>query len=121
MGSDVTKIPTFQQVSADFRQTIELDGVLTTIRIVYNTRSAFFHLSVATEGGRIDGVKFVPGYPVLRYKKSFLPDLPGDFIVFKTDDSLEDEIVYDALGNGWDLFYLTAAEYDTWEDARGLE
>lgn len=115
------KIPTLQQISADTRQQIDLDGVRTALRIVYNTRSGFFYLSAQTEGGRIEGVKLVPGYPVLRYKKSALPDLPGDFIVFKSDDSLGDRIDYNDLGNGWDLFYLTAEEYDTWEDARGLE
>ncbi len=115
------KIPTFQRVSADTRQTIDLDGVRTSLRLVYNTRSGFFHLSVETEGGRVDGVKLVPGYPVLRYKKETLPDLPGDFMVIRSDDSLGGRVEYDDLGNGWDLFYLTSEEYDTWEDVRGLE
>ena len=115
------KIPTFQRISADASQSIDLDGVRTVLRIVYNTRSRFFYLSARTERGRIDGIKLVPGYPVLRYKRAALPDLPGDFIVVRTDDSLGETIRYNDLGNGWDLFYITAEEYDAWEDARGLE
>jgi hypothetical protein len=117
----MTKIPTFQAISADAIETIELDSVIVRVRVLYNTRSGFYHLWLETEANRLTGVKIVPGYALLRYKKAALVDLPGDFVVFKTDESKGDEIEYGDLGAGWDLFYITASEYDTWEDARGLE
>lgn len=116
----MTRIPVFQSASADFSQTIDLDGASTTIRLIWNTRINYWFVTVVTEGGRLDGLKLVPQYPLMRYKRR-IPDLPGDFVAFKIDASLGEEVSYDELGAGWNLYYLTADEYDQWEDARGLE
>ena len=116
----MTRIPTFQAQGVDTQQTIELDGFLVTVRITWNERTEYFALSAETENGAAIGIKLVPGYPLLRSKRSLLPDLPGDFAVLKMDDSLGDDIGYNDLGNGWDLIYLTAEERQTWEAARGL-
>ncbi|MHA2367085.1 MAG: phage baseplate plug family protein [Candidatus Hodarchaeales archaeon] len=115
------EIKTFQSISADTLQSIDLgNGESVRMRIVNNSRTDFFTLSIADQNDHaIDGIKIVPNWLLLDQFKAF-SDLTGDFIVLKVDEEAGDEITYDNFGIGYTLNYLTAEEVQYWRDANGL-
>jgi len=114
-------IPVFQSISADFTQRIELNGQLVTLRLTYNIRNEFFSLRFTDpDGVQLSGMKLVPNFLLLRPHLPFI-NFSGDLMVVKDDASLGDEITYDNLGAGWNLYYLTEAEAEAWGTANGME
>lgn len=114
------QIPTFQNLSANFRQEIELETKLIQLQITYNVRVDFFFLNFTGQDGSIlYGIKMVPNWPLLFWHKGFI-QFDGDLMIQKTDLEAGDEITYDNFGNGWNLFYLTPAEVTQWRIDNGL-
>jgi len=115
-------IETFQDQSADFVQTIELDGIVISMRLVFNTRSESWYINEYQEldtDKKLYGIKLVKSYPLIFAMKTRI-DLPGDFMVIKEDESIEDEITYDNLNKGWNLYYMTALEIAAWRLENGI-
>jgi hypothetical protein len=116
----VIEIPLFQNISADFLQTIKLGNQLVNLRFVWNVRNSFFHLDVIPSlGGSLTGIKVVPRYPLLSQFSGQI-EFRGDFLVLKTDNSLGSLITYENFGQGWDLFYVDRSELITWRVENGL-
>lgn len=114
------QIPTFQNISADFRQEIELESKLVQLQITYNIRNDFFHLDFTDQQGvTLYGIKMVPNWPLLYWHKGPI-QFDGDLIIQKTDQEAGNEVTYDNFGNGWDLFYLTPAEVTQWRSDNGF-
>jgi hypothetical protein len=115
------EIKTFQDISADTLQSVDLEnGESVRMRIVYNSRSDYFILSIGDQNNNpIHGIKIVPNWLLLDQFKGNI-DLSGDFIVFKVDDEAGDEITYDNFGIGYTLNYLSADEVDEWKEINGL-
>lgn len=115
------QIQVFQNISANFNQEIDLDGQIVQINIAYNSRNNFFHINefIDQDENIITGVKIVPEWLLFDNYKG-LVDFEGDLIVLKQDEDAGNDITYDNFGNGWDLFYLTPDEVETWKQANGL-
>lgn len=114
------KIPTYQDISADFDQEIELNGQLVQLRIKYNTRVDFFFLDFTDQDGNVVyGLKIVPDFILLDQHRGFV-EFEGDLIVLKTDENTGNDITYDNFGNGWDLYYMTPDEVTQWRTDSGL-
>lgn len=116
------QIETFQDQSADFVQTIELDGIFVSIRLVFNVRTETWFINEYTEidtGKSLFGVKVINGSPLFLSMKTRI-DIPGDFMVIKEDEALNGSIDYDNLNNGYNLYYLTAEEVQEWRTENGV-
>jgi hypothetical protein len=115
-------IETFQEQSADFVQVVELDEIIVSLRLTFNVRNETWfineYLETETEKA-LYGIKVTKEFPLIWPLKTQI-DLPGDFMVIKRDEDVEDEITYDNFNNGWDLFYLTQEEVNTWFSENGL-
>lgn len=117
----MNKIPTFQNVSADFTQRIELGNQLVQIRIVYNIRSEHFYLHFEDQDlNKVTGIKIVPDWLLLRSHKAFL-NFKGNLIVIKDDAPLAEMITYNSFGNGYNLYYITETEESEWETENGFQ
>jgi len=115
-------IETFQVQSADFVQTVELDGIFASIRLIFNIRSETWFINEYKEldtDKTLLGVKIINDFPLFLAMKTRI-DLPGDFMIIKEDESLTDSIGYDNLNNGYNLYYLTADEVLEWKVENGL-
>jgi hypothetical protein len=115
------EIKTFQSISADTLQSVDLgNGESVRMRLVNNSRSDYFTLSIADQNNNaLDGIKIVPNWLLLDQFNGNI-DLSGDFIVLKVDDEAGDEITYDNFGIGFTLNYLSAEEADLWRQVNGL-
>ena len=112
-------LPTFQTISADFTYKIALGAELYTVRLMWNSRSQHWHLTIAdTLGGRIDGVKVVEKWPLLTPHRAQIK-LAGDIVAVPLSDSA-DPLGYDNLGTEWALGYLPPDELATWKAANGM-
>lgn len=115
------EIPTFQDQSADFVQTIELNEQLVEIRVIFNVRNEFFHMDFFDQNGdAVYGIKMVPNWPLLKYHKGFI-DFDGDIMVLAKETVETDEITYDNFGPVWGFYYLTEDEVEAWEVENGLQ
>ena len=115
-------IETFQEQSADFVQTVELDGIFVSIRIVFNVRTESWYINEYREidtDKKIFGVKIINDFPLFLSMKNII-DLPGDFLVIKEDESLNLSIDYDNFNNGYNLYYLTFDEVRAWRTKNGV-
>ena len=114
------QIPTFQTLSADFQQTIDLELQLVTLRCIYNIRNDYFHLNFQDpDGVQLNGIKIVLNWPLLWQKKALI-NFSGDLMVIKDDASLTNEISYNTFGDGHNLYYLTPAELEYWLAENGV-
>lgn len=114
------QIPTFQNISSDNIQTIDLNGQIVTLRVVYNIRNSFFHLRFTDpEGGTLLGIKIVPNWLLLDQRKALI-NFEGDLIIQKVDLEAEDVITYENFGSGWVLRYLDPQEVSDWKRENGF-
>jgi hypothetical protein len=114
------EIPVFQETSADFEQNVNLNQQLVNIRITYNIRNSYFHITVTdVNGGVIRNVKIVPRWPLLKQNRGQIV-FDGDLLVLKADNSAVDDITYENFGTGWKLYFLTPSEVQKWEEENGL-
>ena len=114
------EIPVFQNTSANFNQEIELADQLVQLKIIYNIRNEFFVLHFTDQNGDIlPGIKIVPDY-LLLWNHMGAIEFEGDLMVNQADDEAGDDITYTNFGNGWNLYYLTAAEVLAWRTAHGF-
>lgn len=121
-GANMRRIETFQTQSADFVQVVELDGLIVSLRITFNTRSETWFINEYIEldtGKSLYGIKITKDFPLLWPLKSRI-DLSGDFITVRRDDKVDDNITYDNLNNGWDLYYITNDEFVEWKNEHGV-
>ncbi len=115
-------IPVFQSISSKFKQNLVLADLLIELEIHWNSRSNAFYMDIIdTENDDIlTGVKLVPNWLLIRQFRAYLPNLNGDFIVTKVDDTAGNRVTYDNLGTGYILYFLTLDEAEEWEDEYGL-
>jgi hypothetical protein len=114
-------IPVFLTTSSDNTQSVELDGIIYTVRIQWNVRNDTGFLDLTEndqDGGMVKGVKIVPNWPLLRQIKGQL-NMKGDLIVLKEDAALGTEITYGNFGNGYNFYYVTSEELLEWEEYYG--
>ena len=114
-------IETFQEQSADFTQVVELDNLFISLRIIFNIRTETWFINDYLEidtNKALYGIKIVKSFPLLAAMKTRI-DLPGDFVVIKEDESVANEITYDNLNKGWNLYYLTQEELIAWGPING--
>lgn len=117
----MNQIPVFPDRSSNWTQEILLDGQIYTLDWAFDIRNGFFHLSVSDRfGGRVDGVKVVPHWPLLRQSKYALTRLPGDIMLLPVDSSAPVEYSYEDFGDTWVPYYMTADEITAWEVDNGL-
>lgn len=84
---------------------IVLEGVVVSMRIVYNSRGDFYTLSLETDDFAINGIKIVSGVPLLKgFNK-----LKGD-IVAVNSANYTDDATKDTWNTAVELFYLTEDE-----------
>ncbi len=105
-------IPTFQEVSSTFTQTIKLDDVMYKLKIQYNARSESFMLSIyaSEETLLIAGLKLVSNY-VLDYQYNYLNTLPpGAFILVDLEYDSTGVVSFENFGVRYQLIYLTREE-----------
>lgn len=107
-------IQTFQEASADFSQTIDLDGTPYTIRCTWNTREETWYMDLIDK--RIQpillGIKLVPNYLLTNYySMQGLP--PGDFYLWDSENKPQNfPLTFDNLGSRYILIYFTKEELD---------
>lgn len=108
-------------LSADQTLSFNTDtGEYVTLRFCYNVRSAFWYLDIQVGALVLNGLKIVPGYPLLQEQRSHLP-IPGDFILLPvTADARNYPRTYEDFGKTWFLFYMSAEEAASWRAYRGL-
>ena len=113
-------IPSFQKTSSDFRQIINLNNQQVRIRLIYKVRAhSFFMDFTDSDNNFLSGLKLVPNWPLLKNHKALL-NFSGDLMVLKSNDSVEKNITYDNLNNGWSFVYLTEDELSSWRTINGL-
>lgn len=112
-------LPSFANRSPDYRYTINLAGTIYSIRMVWNVRCEYWFLTVVDQfGGRVDGVKVVPNWPLLTLHRAQIK-MSGDLIALPLGNA--PEIAYDGLGGKTHkLVYLTADELIAWESSNGM-
>lgn len=115
------QIPSFQSVSSNFAQEINLNNQVVQLGIAYNVRNAFYHLNQFSDpdGNILTGIKLTPNHLILNPHKALI-NFDGDLIVLKTDEDAGDVITYDNLNNGYGLFYMTPDEVEQWKVDNGL-
>lgn len=112
-------LPAFQTISADFTYKIALGSALYTVRLMWNSRSQYWHLTLADSlGGRVDGVKVVEKWPLLTPHRAQIK-LAGDIVAMPLTATAA-PLGYDNLGVEWALAYLPTSELATWKAANGL-
>ncbi len=112
------QIPVFQDISSKWKANIVLENLLVDIEIHWNSRSEAFYMDLFDNENdfRLIGVKILPDWLLVRQFRAYMPNLEGDFLVIKTDDTVGDRITYDNLGNGYDLYFVDRDEAEQWED-----
>lgn len=105
-------IQTFQDVSADFSQTISLDDIPFTLRMTWNTRieSWFMDILDKDKNNILLGIRLVPNYLLIKdYSQTELP--PGDFYLWDSENTPSDfNVTFDTLGRRYILLYVTKGE-----------
>jgi len=114
------EIPVFKNQSADFAQNIDIGGFNIEIRLTYNVRNKFWHISFSSENYSIVGIKVTINFPILLTHKAIFPVLRGDFIIQKISDVSDEDFTYDNFGEVWSLFYFTEEEMNQWKEDNGL-
>jgi len=115
------RIEVYPNVSSDFTIDFLVEGVRIQLRFIYNVESELWMINSYKELDNDiewNGIVVKEQYP-LTYGLSV--SIRGTLMVGKTDKEVADTIEYNTFGNGWDLFYLTPAEFEAWEDAHGLQ
>ncbi len=82
--------------------------------MVFNIRNESWHIGFETENGNIEYLKVVYDFPLLKQYKYLFPELPGDFIVQKTENFTGDDIDYTNIGDSFALYYYTQDEIEEW-------
>lgn len=114
------QIPFLPSVSGDQVFRIELAAQLVVFRLTWNPRTEYWHFSLEDEfGGRIDGIKIVKNWPLLKQAKGSL-DFFGDLIVLPLDATAGERVGYDDLGSRFGFFYMSSVETQEWEAANGV-
>lgn len=112
-------LPIYQSISADFTYKITLGGAVYSIRLMWNSRSHNWHITVVDSvGGRIDGVKVVEKWPLLTPHRAQIK-LAGDIVALPLTTTTA-PLGYANFGTEWVLGYLSATELLTWKAANGL-
>ena len=97
-----------------FRKNYSLEGTIYSIKLVYNSRSEEWFMSIEDEENEtiISGIKLVTGIFLLTNKR-FTESLPaGDFIVEKQSDNKNIVLNKETLGTEYILNYYTAQEVE---------
>ena len=104
-------IPTFQDISSSFTQTIELDGSLYILVTKWNARAEAFYLDIynSVKTLIIAGIKLVPNYDLLLQYEYLTTLPPGKLFVVDIQEG-DGRIEFDTLGARFKLVYVTEGE-----------
>ena len=112
-------LPVFQTISADFTYKIALGTELYAVRLMWNSRSKYWFLTISDSlGGRIDGVKVVEKWPLLTPHRAQIR-FSGDIVAVPLTTTAAHP-GYDNLGSEWAICYLPPDELATWKAANGM-
>jgi len=115
----VVKLPIYSKENPDFTYRVELGGRLCAIRMTWNVRANAWYFTIQDDlGGRIDGVRVVSNFPLLRTHKGQIA-LIGDILVLSNADPVQDP-EYDSFDSTHSLVYMTPAELRDWRALNGL-
>lgn len=116
------KIPVFNAISSKWKQSIVLADLLIDLEVHWNSRSEAFYMDIIDSENdyALTGVKLVPDWLLIRQFRAYMPNLLGDFIVVKIDDTVEDRITYDNFGIGYILYFYNFDEAEAWENENGV-
>ena len=105
-------IPTFQDVSSTFTQRIELDGVLTTLKIQWNSREENWYLDISDQDENLilSGIKLVPSYPLLAQCQTACTKLTGELYLIDVESTPGGAVTFENLSVRYILTYLTEEE-----------
>lgn len=111
-------IKSYQNSSAQFTSTVNLEDKKCKISFEWNTRVEAFFITVDdNDGGLVSGVKAVENWPLLENHRGFI-GLDGQLMILPYVPQ-PSPLSYDNLGIEWDLVYLTPDEFKDWESAYG--
>jgi hypothetical protein len=113
------EIPVFQTLSSNWESNILLENKRVIFKIKYNIRNDYFALDFTDgNGDTVYGIKIVPDWPLLKYRKGFIEFFGDIFVLAKQENP--DPLDYDNLGNVYGLYYLTEEEVQAWEEENGI-
>lgn len=114
------KLPFNPSVSADqvFSALIP-EQLVMSIHLVWNDRAGSWFLGVSSSDKKIEGLRVVQRWPLLREHAALSP-IEGDLIVLPLTHPAPKVIGYDDLGSTWGLFWMSPDDVKRWEAANGL-
>ena len=113
-------LASLQANSADFTYKTTLGSIQYAIRMVWNSRCKEWFLTIVDQyGGRIDGVKVVEKWPLLRARRAQIR-MDGDLIAIPATSDPTIRLGYENLGTEWYLTYMTSDEIFEWETNNGM-
>ena len=113
------RLPVFQSTASIFFYTIVLGDARFIVKLMWNSRSENWHITVTDENTDvINGVKVVGNWPLLSSHRAQIT-MDGDLVVIPliTDPP---PLTYDNLGTEWQLVYMTSDELAAWSLTNGL-
>lgn len=113
-------IPFDPMKSADQTLRMQLGDQVVELRLIWNTRSERWSMTVSGSFGTLSGLHLVPDWPLLREREAATL-FEGDFIVRALTAAVSERIGYEELGTVWGLCWMTRDEKDAWEAYYGLE
>lgn len=115
------RIPFDPSKSAD--QTFQVlipERMVITLRMIWNTRSSLWNVTITTDRGEIGSLNLVEKFPLLYQHKALSP-IDGDIVALPLSyDESKGLTEYDALGDSWGLFWVSPEEIEEWEKAHDL-
>lgn len=115
------RIPFDPSKSAD--QTFQVlipERMVMTLRMVWNTRSSMWGVTITTDRGTIGALNLVEKFPILYSHKALSP-IDGDIVALPLSNSKGKDLTeYDAIGDSWGLFWVSPEEIEEWEEAHDL-
>lgn len=104
-------IPTETGGGAYLAESVNLDGVSLSIRLLWNDRDGHWFADFESVNGKNCGVRLVPGSLLLSSANRAIPN--GDLAVLRVVSDGADALGFDNLGTEWALFYVDSGDAET--------
>lgn len=115
------RIPTFNPAQSDWEQIITLGPQEMKIRFAWNARSHFWFIDLDDQQGHtLYSRKLVPLLPINFSHRALFP-ITGDFVLLPDVSPAPEYPTFEGLGTTHNLYWLDAAELETWEAALGIQ
>lgn len=115
-------LPLFQDISAKFTYTIEIEEEIYQFYFDWNVRSENWYLTIThlESGLKLSNIKIIPNFPLLKQRKALFDIMEGDLFLIKLND-VSEMVDYDNIGVDYKLYYYTKDEFEDWLETYGLE